>query len=641
MIIGKVTTLFIHKYNLISMDAIDDLKKTYPDKFVDAEKAFTHIRRGNRIFIGTGCGEPQYLVRKLVAYVESHPKAFVDAEIFHIWTLGVTPYTEEKFQRNFRHNAFFIGGSAREAVNKGMADYTPIFLSKAPDLFRRGIIPIDVALIQLSMPDVHGYMSYGISVDTVKSATENAKMVMAQVNKHMPRTHGDSFIHVEDVDFIIPFHEPLLEYPSTTPDETYHKIGKYVARLVEDGSTIQVGYGNIPDGILSSLKHKKDLGIHTELLTDGIVRLMKEGVITNRKKSIHKGKTVAAFCMGSRETYEYLHDNPEIEMHPIEYTNNPLVIAQNTKMIAINTALQVDLTGQATAESLGHIFYSGVGGQADFMRGALLGGGKTILALPSTAKNGEVSRIVPFLQEGAGVTLTRGDTQYVVTEYGIAYLQGKNIRERAMELISIAHPKFRTWLLEEAKKYHLVFQDQTIIPGMRGQYPEEFETWKTTKKGLEVFLRPVKMSDEPILKEFFYSLSDQTIYKRFISARTDMPHERLQEFCIIDYRREMVILATIPRDEKEEVIGVGQYAINEDAHTAEVAFVVRDDYQNRGVGRVLLEYLTEIAKKQGLLGFTAEVLSTNKPMLKLFEQMGFHIQKRLEGGIYILRMLFS
>ena len=621
------------------MEWIDRYRKKYPEKFVDVKKAFSNIHRGDRIFIGTGCGEPVYLVRELISYIESYPKAFVDAEVIHIWTLGVAPYTEEKFKQNFRHNAFFIGANTRKAVNEGLADYTPIFLSRTADLFKKRIIPIDVALIQLSPPDKHGYMSYGISVDIVKAATESADIVIAQVNKNMPRTHGDSFIHIEDVDYIIPYDEPLLEYTSSAPDEISQRIGKYAARLIEDGSTIQVGYGNIPDAILASLKIRKILGVHTELLTDGIVKLMKEGVITNEEKTIHRGKTVASFCMGTKETYDYLNDNPEFEFHPIEYTNNPLVIARNKKMTAINTALQIDLTGQATSESIGHTFYSGIGGQADFMRGALLGGGKSILALPSIARNGEVSRIVPFLSEGSGVTLTRGDIQYVITEYGIAYLHGKNIRERAMELISIAHPKFRAWLLEEAKKYNLVFKDQTIIPGTRGEYPEELETWRTTKKGVEIFLRPVKISDEPLLKDFFYSLSNQTIYKRFISARTDMPHERLQEFCVIDYQKEMVILAIIPKEEKEEVVGMAQYAMNEDMHTAEVAIVVRDDWQNKGIGRVLLQYLTEIAKKRGVLGFTAEVLYDNKPMLHLFESI-FDVEKKLEDGIYRLKMMF-
>ena len=620
---------------------IDELKKGYPEKFLSEDGVFSHIHRGNRIFIGTGCGEPQYLVRALIRYVESHPTAIFDAEIFHIWTFGIAPYTDEKFRRNFRHNSFFIAKNTREAVNKGLADYTPIFFSKVPDLFYRGLVPIDVALIQTSPPDDHGYMSLGVSVDIVKAATEKASWVIAQMNSQMPRVHGDGFIHIEDVDFIIPYDEPLLEYLTEADSEIAQEIGKYVSRLIQDGETIQVGYGSIPNAILSNLYNKKHLGVHSELLTDGIVELMKKRVIDNTRKTIHRGKTVAAFCMGKKETYEYIHDNPAIEFRTIDYTNNPLVIAQHHNMTAINTALEIDLTGQATAESIGKRFYSGIGGQADFMRGAVLSrNGKTILAMPSTAEGGRVSRIVPFLKEGAGVTLHRGDVHYVVTEYGIAYLQGKNIRERAMELISIAHPEFRPWLMEEAKKLNLIYKDQAFISGKRGEYPEDLETYRTTKTGMEILLRPVKISDEPLLKDFFYSLSDNSLYRRFISVRKDMPHERLQEFVIIDYTKQMVTLATIHRGEKEEVVGMGQYGINEATHTAEVGFAVRDDCQNKGIGTELLNYLTYLAKKQGLLGFFAEVLVENRPMLHLFDKMGFDIIKRREEGVYELEMMF-
>jgi acyl-CoA hydrolase/ribosomal protein S18 acetylase RimI-like enzyme len=619
----------------------DEMRKKYPEKFVSEERIFSHIHRGNRIFIGTGCGEPQYLVDALIRYVESHPTAFYDAEVFQVWTLGLAPYAEERFKSNFRHNSFFISDNTRAAVNQGVADYTPIFLSKVPDLIYRGLVPIDVALIQTSPPDDHGYMSLGVSVDIVKAAAEEASLVIAQINSNMPRVHGDGFIHIEDVNFIVPRDEPILEYMSETGSDTAQEIGKYVSRLIRDGETIQVGYGNIPNAILSNLYDKRHLGVHTELLTDGIVTLMKKRVIDNTKKSIHPGKTIAAFCMGKKETYEYIHDNPAIEFRTIDYTNNPLVIAQHHHMTAINTALEIDLTGQATAESIGKLFYSGVGGQADFMRGAVLSPhGKTILAMPSTARAGTLSRIVPFLKEGAGVTLHRGDVHYVVTEYGIAYLQGKNVRERAMELISISHPRFRPWLIEEAKKLNLIFRDQAFIPGKRGEYPEALETHRTTKTGTEILLRPVRISDEPLLKDFFYSLSENSLYRRFISVRKDMPHERLQEFVAIDFTREMVILAVIQKDEKEVIVGVGQFGIGQEIHTAEVGFAVRDDHQDKGIGTELLSYLTYLAKKQGLLGFYAEVLAENRPMLHLFEKMGFDIKKRREEGVYELEMTF-
>jgi GNAT superfamily N-acetyltransferase len=345
--------------------------------------------------------------------------------------------------------------------------------------------------------------------------------------------------------------------------------------------------------------------------------------------------------MGKRDTYEYLHDNPAIEFRPVNYTNNPTVLARQNNLTAINSALEIDLSGQATAENIGKRFYSGIGGQADFMRGAILSrGGKTILALQSTAENGEVSRIVPFLQEGAGVTVSRGDVHYVVTEYGIAYLHGKNVRERAMDLISIAHPKFREQLIEEAKKCRLIYKDQAFIPGVRGVYPEDLEAYRTTRTGLDLFLRPVKLSDEHLLKDFFYSLSNDSMYRRFISTRTDMHHDRLQPFVAIDYTREMVILAVLQHEEAETIVGMAQYLIDETNHTAEVAFVVRDDYQGKGIGATLLSYVTYLARKKGLHGFTAAVLMENMQMLQLFEKAGFNIEKRTDSGIYELTMSF-
>jgi len=621
---------------------LEEFRKIYPEKFAHEESIFSHIHAGDRIFIGTGCGEPQYLVAALVNYVKNHPKAFFDAELIHVWTLGVAPYTDEKFQENFRLDSFFVGDSTRNSVNRGAADYTPVFLSSVPELFRSELIPVDVALIQTSLPDKHGYLSLGISVDVVGSAVDMAGLVVAQVNSNMPRTQGDGFINIKDIDFILPHDEPLLEYSAKgAPSDIVQKIGRYVASLIEDGSTIQVGYGLIPDSVVPNLVEKKDLGVHTELLSDGIINLMRSGVVTNKRKSHNPGKTIASFCMASRESYDFLDENPAVEFKRIDYTNNPLIISRNRLMTAINSAMEMDLTGQATAESLGGTFYSGIGGQADFMRGSVLAlGGKTILALPSTALSESVSRIVPVLQEGAGVTLNRGDIRYVVTEYGIAYLHGKNIRERAMDLISIAHPKFRPWLMESARKRGFIYKDQLFIPGEKGVYPEELEIYRTTAKGLDIFLRPAKITDEPLLKEFFYDLSKESLYKRFFSARTDMPHKRLQDFVAIDYSRKMEILATIREKEKETIVGLGQYELNSDMHSAEVALVVRDRFQGQGVGRVLLTYLIYLARRQGLLGFSGEVLVANRSMVGLFEKMGFDTEKRSEEGVYEMRMWF-
>ncbi len=618
-----------------------ELRQRYPEKIAPLETVFGNVHRGDRIFVGTACGEPQYLVRSLIDYVESHPRAFVDAEVLQVWTLGVAPYADEKFRRNFRQNSFFVGATTREAVNQGMADYTPVFLSQVPALFARKLPPIDVALVQVSPPDRNGYMSLGVSVDITRAAIENARRVIAQVNAFMPRVRGDTFIHLNDVHHLVLHDEPLLQFEATAPGEIVERIGRYVSRIVQDGDTIQVGYGSLPNAIMANLQDRKHLGVHTELISDGIVQLMKAGVIDNSKKTLHRGKTVATFCMGKPGCYEYIHDNPCIRFAPVDYTNDPLVIARNRNMTAINAALEMDLTGQSTAESIGNRLYSGIGGQADFMRGAVLAtGGKTILTIQSTARNDEVSRIVPALASGAAVTLVRGDVHYVVSEYGIAYLHGKTIRERAMALIAIAHPKFRPWLIEEAKRLNYIYRDQAFVPGKRGEYREDLEMYRTLKDGQQILLRPVKISDEPLLKDFFYDLSDRSMYSRFISRRTDMPHERLQEFVAVDLSREMVCVAVLQEDGREMVAGLGQYGIIETSRYAEISLVVRDCYHDRGIGRQIIAYLARIAAGQGLMGFMAEVLPENAAMMHVFESMGFDMDRRVEGDVYTLKMTF-
>lgn len=621
---------------------IETWKKRYPEKFASEDTIFGRIHRGDAIFVGSACAEPQYLVSSLIRYVQSYPKAFSDTQVLSIRSLGVAPYATEKFKYNFRHNSFFVGDSVRDAVNSGLADYTPIFLSQIPDLFRRGLARVDVALIQTSPPDEHGWMSLGISVDIGKAAVERAGFVVAQVNAKMPRVHGDGFIHIKDIDYIVPHDEDLLEYTPREDDVITQQIGKQVARIVDSGDTIQVGYGAIPNAILRNLHRKRRLGVHTELISDGVIDLMQRGVVDNSRKTLNRGKTVATFCMGNQETYAYLNDNPAVEFRTIDYTNNPLIIAQHDRMTAINSALEIDLTGQSSAESIGGIFYSGVGGQGDFMRGAVLARhGKSILALKSTAQGDSVSRIVPTLSRGVGTTLVRGDTHYVVTEYGTAYLHGKNIRERAMALIAIAHPKFRPWLSEEAKKAGLIYTDQIFVTGPGGTYPEELETYRKTRSGLEILFRPLKITDESLYQDFLHHLSNQSLYRRFISKRQDMPHERIQHYVAVDYTQEMAIAAVIGEPPRERIVGVGRYYIDPERQMAEVAFAVIDDYQNKGIGTELLSYLTYLAKRQGLQGFTADVLVQNEPMLHLFEKGGFRMKRKAIAGIYELEMRFT
>ncbi len=613
-----------------------------PKKFPSLQKVFSHIRAGDRIFIGTGCGEPQYLVQSLVDYVERKPDACFDTELMQVWKLGFTPYAQEKYTNNFRHNSFFIGESIRDEVNKGMADYTPVFLSAVPKLFDRRIITIDVALVQVSLPDAHGYFSLGVSVDIVKAAVKHARTVIAQVNAYMPRIYGNAFIHMDNIDFLIVHDEPLLEYNDhgQVCDVVKRSIGNNTAQLIEDGDTIQIGYGSITDGVIEALLEKKHLGIHTELLSDGVARLMEKGIVDNNCKNLLRGKTVASFCMGSQKTYDFLDNNPAVEFHPIDFTNNPLTISRINNMVAINSAVELDLTGQATAESLGDMLYAGIGGQVDFMRGAILArGGKSILTIPSTNKEGTRSCIVPFLPERAGITHVKCDIHYVVTEHGIAYLHGNNLRERAMSLIGVAHPDFRPMLLAAANNRSLIFMDQPFPSGTEAHFPLELESRRTTRKGLSIFLRTARVDDEHAIKQFFCSLSDQSIYKRFLIVDEDCLETGLQE-CVVnsDYTQKMVVLAGIREGDKERLIGVGQYAVIGDSIlTAESVIAVHDDYCNSGVGRELFAYMNHMAGKRGITSFTAFVQPDNIRSISLLEKVGFTAEKRVGSGVYIYR----
>ncbi len=611
-------------------------RELFSDKVMTAEKAVRKIRRGDRVFVGSACGEPQFLVKKMVEAGSD----LSDTEVIHVLTMGVAPYTDPKYAPSFRANAFFIGNSVREAVNSARADYTPIFLSQVPGLFTSRRVGIDAALIMVSPPDEHGYCSLGVSVDITKSAVESAKLIIAQVNPQMPRTLGDSFLHVNQINVLVEHEEPLLEWPVSEPDEGTSRIATHIARLVPDGATLQLGIGRMPDAVLSHLTDKNDLGIHTEMFSDGVMKLAKQGVITGRKKTLHNGKIVGSFAAGSKEMFEFLDNNPEIEMHPSEYTNSPFVIAQHDNMVAINAALEVDLTGQVCADSLGQRLYSGIGGHADFIRGAALAkNGKPIIALPSTAKTeqGLRSRISACLQEGAGVVTTRGDTHYVVTEYGVAYLHGRTMRERAMSLISIAHPDFRSDLLHAAKRRRIVYANQ-IMPPARHPYPAHLEMTTTLKDGTEAWVRPIRPEDEPMMKDMFYSFSEQTVYLRYHGALKSMPHNKLQVFCNVDYDTEMALIAVVGGPGEEEVVAVGRYMTDAAKSSAEMAFVVRDDFQRKGLGTCLFRRLVEIGQMNGLRKFSADVLAENVGMLKIFHRSGMNVETTTEEGVVRVAM---
>jgi acyl-CoA hydrolase/GNAT superfamily N-acetyltransferase len=609
-------------------------EERYSDRLVTPTAAVASLARGGRVFIGSGAAEPQLLVEALAG--RGHDMA--DTQVLHILTLGVAPYIDPKLKDGFRHNAFFIGANVRDAVKDGRADYTPIFLSEIPKLFRAGRMPIDLALIQVSPPDEHGYCSYGVSVDIVKAAAESARKVVAEVNPNMPRTLGDSFIHVSKLDALVSSDIAVLEAKPGVVDEVAGRIGQHIADLIEDGSTLQMGIGTIPDAVLACLGDKKDLGIHTEMFSDGVIPLVESGVINGSRKALHPGKIVASFVLGSRALYDFIDDNPMCEFHPTEYTNDPFNIAQHDRMVAINSALQVDLTGQVCADSLGTYFYSGIGGQVDFIRGAARSHqGKPIIALPSTASGGNISRIVPTLSPGAGVVTSRGDVHYVVTEWGVADLHGKTIRERAMALIHIAHPKFREKLMDEARMRHMVYGDLRPVLSVGAPELEAFETDLETDDGRTVHFRPIRPTDEDMMREMFYALSEETVRHRFFSTLKAMPHSELKRFVNTDCATDMVLVGTVMDGEHEVIVAVGRYMIDMSTNAAELAFVVHDDWQGHGIGVFMFRRLLEIARGRGIVSFTADVMVDNAAMLHIFHKCAPTIvHTQLEDNVYHL-----
>ncbi|MBI5558694.1 MAG: hypothetical protein HY885_13765 [Deltaproteobacteria bacterium] len=597
------------------------------------------IQPGSRIFIGTGCSEPTILTGQLV--MKKH--YFADCEIVHFLTLSDNNFFDQLEPSLFRHQALFVGQSIRQAVNEGKADYIPISLSDIPKLFRSGRLRIDVALLQVSPPGRFGFCSLGIDVDINRTVFDCAKIVIAQVNPRMPRTSGDSFVRFADIDYYVRHEAPLLEFQYPPPDEVTEKIGRYCARLIENGSTLQFGIGAIPNSVLCHLTDKSELAIFSEVISDSVIDLIESGNV-NCRNNIHP-HVMTSFVMGTKKLYDYVHENPFIEFHPTSLINNLTNIARNNKMVSINAALSVSLTGQVNSDSIGTNFYSGVGGQLDFTRGAALSeGGKPIICLPSVTHDGETSRIVATLEPGSGVVVPRSDVHYVVTEWGVAFLHGKSIRERVMQMIGIAHPKFRKSLLEEAKKLHFAYEDQ-LLPQTRDGvvvvYPERYEWHFTTRDNRCVFFRPVKPTDERMLQELYYELDQEDRKLRFFSLKSTFSHGETQSTVNVDYESVFVLVGLAGDAEQQKIVSIGSYYLDRSLNRAEVAFTVTREYRRQGLTRFSLSKLIDVAREKGITGFTGEVLRINDAMLHVLKSLPYKIYFESEEDYLLFKFTFD
>ncbi len=616
-----------------------ELDSRYPEKNVTPKEAVEKIKNGSCVFIGTGCGEPQQLIRSMV-----ENRSIQDIVIYQMLSSTLSDYVnEEDFIDRFSLKLFFISPYMRQAAFEGKIDYLPVYLSQIPELFYSQQVSLDVALVQVSPPDSHGFCSLGISVDITLAGVQMAKTVIAQVNPRMPITYGESHIHVDDIDYLVYHEEPLVEFiPATKNQAVVKRIAHYVNQLVDDEATLQVGFGHLPDAILPYLNGKQDLGIHTQVITNGMLPLLEQKVITNTKKTLLRNRVVTSLCMGSETLYNYVDNNPLFYFRSSEYVSDPNVIARNDNLISLSSALEVDLTGQVCSDSKGYLFYSGIGDQVDFTRGSKMAkNGFSIIALPSTAENGKVSRIVSHLSEGAGIATTRGDVDVVVTEYGIAELHGKGIYQRVMELTQIAHPDFRETLIEEAKKRHYIFADQ--VPPSRQDliFLDNYKSYLDLPNGKFMEFRPLLSSDEFAVRNFFYSLRDQSIYYRFFQPKRVFKREMIQkQWAKVDYRKNMSIVGLAQRGKHKEIVAIGSYYGEENSDHAEVAFLVREDYQGMGICSYLLDILEEIAKGNKYRAFTATVIYENAPMLHVFKKKYPNMESNIHGNEIEITMRF-
>jgi acyl-CoA hydrolase/L-amino acid N-acyltransferase YncA len=613
----------------------------FQDKITTPEDALACVKSGDRVFVGTACATP----RTLTLALENLDKSLDDVQMYHFIVNGAIPLEDGSPKTRFYHKAFFIDNDMREVIKQGKGDYIPISIAQVPNLLKSGGLAIDVALVQVTMPDQHGFVSLGVSNDITHAAIQKAGAVIAELNPNMPRTQGDTFISMDQIHKAVVVDTPVIEYVHPHVDDSVaERIARYIARIIDDGSTLQIGLGRIPNEMLRYLTDRRDLGIHSDVITDSIVDLVEQGIITGQEKSIHTGQIVTSYCLGSRRLYDLIDNNPLFGFYPIEYVCNPSVISSNNKLVSVTQTWAVDLMGQVCSDQFAGEFYSGVSTQPDFLRGAANSPeGKPIICLASTTEDGKESRIRPLLHEGEGVTISRSDVHYVVTECGTAYLFGKTMREKALALIEIAHPSFRLWLLEEAKRLGYLRADQELKCTADGtiecRYPLEEEREFELKNNTKVVVRPSKASDVRGLQDLFYKLPTEDVYTRFFRNLQSPSVSEAEHLCNVDYESEMAFVVTTGEREKEKIIGSSFYAVNPATNMADVAYMILNEWHGMGLGSILQQRMAEYAKSKGLIGFTADILAENTAMIKLAQKCG-EVTTNLSQGVYEVQMLF-
>jgi acyl-CoA hydrolase/GNAT superfamily N-acetyltransferase len=608
----------------------------YAGKLVSAEQAAGKVRNGDRIYLGSLCSEPKTVIRALEASLAQ------DVEIVQFIRGAEASRLVAGDWERFRMKTFFLGGGADQ--NKRPAEYTyiPLFHSQIPLFLRNRRIPIDVAIVQVSEPDRFGRFSLGISVDLAIAAIDAARTVIAQVNPNMPRTHGDTYVPVDKIDYLVDAPEPLTELPEENLGEKEKTISAYVSELIDDGSILQFGFTGISRGLMDFLKDHKHLGIHTEIFSDPLTELIEAGVVDNSTKKLYRGKSLATSCMGTRSLYDYVHENSLVEFYPSDMVMDPVVLAQNERMTAVNLAMQVDLRGQIRQGNPTWTAFEGSGGDCDFMRGANLSrGGRSIICLRSTSPKNGKSTIVPSFGPGAAVMMNRGETNYVVTEYGIAYLGGRSIRDRAMSLIEVAHPDHREELMKQARDLGYVYPDQVYYRICSPELRRRIRTNRVFKGGLKTHIRVIRSTDETLLRDLFYNLSEEAVYFRYFSARRSMPHHSLEQYVNLKEEDGVSLVALVGPREDRKVVGEVRYMINPGGEYPDVAFMVDENFRGRGIAGALLHYLIDLAMERGVKGFRAEVLATNRSMMKVFEKLPYVLHKSFINGTISLKFDFD